>query len=146
VDYHQDPYFDQFGGYNAFRAMVYSIFPDMYDKALGGYAFIPEKELRDVLDDSISAIDRLGETFEDAVHEYMYDVFEDADRMGIPLPDYALEFIRVSREQTQESKMQDSLVHPDAFKDFLECPMMQEVEDILHGRWSRKRHWAVANC
>ncbi|KAJ5347901.1 uncharacterized protein N7506_001154 [Penicillium brevicompactum] len=146
MNYHQDPYFDQFGGYNAFRAMVFSIFPGVYIDILGRYDFIAEEELQGVVDDLKSATDRLGETLEDAVHEYMNDVFKDANRAGIPLPSDVIEFLRLREEREQENKIQGSHIHPDSIKDFSESPMSQEVIDIQLGRWSGKPHWAVENC
>lgn len=146
MNYHQDPYFDQFGGYNAFRAMIFSVFPGVYIEVLGRCDFIAEEELQGVVDDLKSANDRLGETLEDAVHEYMYDVFKDANRAGISLPSDVVEILRLREEREQENKIRGSHIHPDLIKDILECPMSQEVMDIQLGLWSGKPHWVVDNC
>ncbi|KAE8141565.1 hypothetical protein BDV38DRAFT_278919 [Aspergillus pseudotamarii] len=42
-DYHQDPYFKQFGGYNTFRAIVLLFFPGVYFKILGQQSFIADE-------------------------------------------------------------------------------------------------------
>ena len=145
IDYHQDRYFDQFGGYNAFRGMVFGVFPSMYLNVLGRYAFINMDELDTVMKDLVSAIDRLGETFQDALDEYTYEIYKNAKRLGVPPSSHAVEFLNDWEEKVQEDKMQDSPAPPDSIKDFLGSPMMREVEDIQLGRWSRKPHWTVDN-
>lgn len=57
IDYHQDRYFDQFGGYNAFRGMIFGAFPSIYLNVLGRYAFNNMNELDTVMKDLVSAID-----------------------------------------------------------------------------------------
>ncbi|KAF3386608.1 hypothetical protein F1880_001520 [Penicillium rolfsii] len=146
IDYHQDPYFDQFGGYNAFRGMVFAEFPGLYLHTLGRYAFIDPEELGRVTNDLNSAIDRLGHKFLDILDEYKYEVYKDADQGGVSLPSHVIEFMRERESKEKENKMRDIPLHPDLVKDFLECPMMQEVEEIQHGRGSRKPHWTVDNC
>ncbi|KAF7590196.1 hypothetical protein BBP40_003171 [Aspergillus hancockii] len=144
MDYHQDPYFDQFEGYNEFRGMVFSVFPEIYIDALGRQAFIAEKDLHGVIDDLNSATDRLGESFQDTVRECIYEANIDADLAGIPLPSHALELLRERKEGEQKDKWHEVLIYPDEIKDFSECPMMRDVADILHGRWSGKPHWTAA--
>jgi hypothetical protein len=126
--------------------MVFSLFPCIYMEVLGRYAFIAEKELQGVVDELISAAELLGETLGDAIHGYKYDVFKEANRVGIPLPSDAVEILRLGEEKEHEDKMQGFPVHPDLIKDFSECPMMQEVRDIQLGRWSGKPHWMIDNC
>lgn len=97
-------------------------------------------ELDTVMKDLVSVIDRLGETFQDALDEYTYEIYKDAKRAGVPLPSHAVEFLN------REEKVQDSPLPPNLAKNFLDSPMMREVEDIQLGRWSRKPHWTVDYC
>jgi hypothetical protein len=126
--------------------MIFAEFPGLYLDTLGRYAFIDEEELDRVVSDLKSAIDRLGQTFLDVLDRYKYEIYEEAVQARVSLPSHAIDFMREWEEKEQENRMRDSPLHPDLIKDFLECPMMQEVKEIQLGRWSRKPHWTVDNC
>jgi hypothetical protein len=126
--------------------MVFSVFPGVYMNVLGRYDFIAEEELQGVVEDLNSAADRLGETLEDAVYEYKYDVFKDANQAGISLPSDAIEILRLGEEREQENEIQGSRIPSDLIEDFRKSPMSQEVMNIQLGRWSGKPHWAVGDC
>ncbi|KAL3466255.1 hypothetical protein BJX64DRAFT_284823 [Aspergillus heterothallicus] len=140
--YHLDPYFDQFGGYNAFRGMVFLLFPGLR-RYLGEDAFIADNDLEGVMDEAISAIDRLE--LHDAMQEYKYEVLKEAERQGFPLPSHALDILRERRDVMPKNEFGDLELSEDQVKDFFECPMMREVTEILSGRWSGKPHWKISD-
>lgn len=72
--------------------MVFVVFPSIYLNVLGRYAFIHIDELDTVMKDLVSAIDRLGGTFQDALDGYTYETYRNAKRGGLPLPSHAVEF------------------------------------------------------
>ncbi|PIG83684.1 hypothetical protein AARAC_011807 [Aspergillus arachidicola] len=95
MDYHQDPYFKQFGGYNAFRAMVFLLFPGVCSKVLGQQACIADDDLK-------TATYRLGGIIKDAINRYMFEVYHDAEVAGVVLPDDVLNFLRAERKATRK--------------------------------------------
>jgi hypothetical protein len=44
INYHEDKYFDRFGGYRSFQGMIYAFEPNIYE-ILGGEKFLPDEQI-----------------------------------------------------------------------------------------------------
>ncbi|KAF7626398.1 hypothetical protein F9C07_12381 [Aspergillus flavus] len=132
-DYHQD-HFKQLEGYNAFRAMVFLLFPGLWSKVLGQQVFIADDERDSVVDDLNTAIYRLGGIIKDATDRYMFEVYHDAEVAGVVLPDDVLNFLREQKEQSPENEV-IGMARSMKFgpTSCLADSVVQEVEDIHRG-------------
>jgi hypothetical protein len=141
IDYHEDPYFKQFGGYNAFRAYIYFFQPRIYE-ALGGEKFLPQHQVEDARIILDTQLREKGEEdfFNNKVwHEYSVEVNSDLEELGLKLPDDKANIVREER-MPRKQDIFDYLLreHPDSLKHLL-----SEIEDILDGKWTGKPHWAL---
>ncbi|KAE8313874.1 hypothetical protein BDV41DRAFT_576301 [Aspergillus transmontanensis] len=143
-DYHQDPYFKQFGGYNAFRTMIFLLFLEVCSKVLGQQAFIADDERDSVVDELKTATYRLGSITKDAINRYMFEVYHDAEVAGVVLPHDVLNFLRERKEKSPENEVlemaRNMKFNPTSC---LPDSVVREVEDIQRGQWSGKPHWTV---
>lgn len=132
-DYHQD-HFKQLEGYNAFRAMVFLLFPGVWSKVLGQQVFIADDERDSVVDDLNTATDRLGGIIKDATDRYMFEVYHDAEVAVVVLPDDVLNFLREQKEQSPENEV-IGMARSMKFgpTSCLADSVVQEVEDIHRG-------------
>lgn len=145
IDYHQDPYFDRFGGYDCFRAMIRLYGENIYT-ILGGTKFLGQEEA----DAAIDALIELDETHQGAVRsflrEYWFEVNEHLQSSGYDLPKEVVQYLeqeklKRNKEESELSERMSRVRLPR--RDASEIPMSREVLEILDGKWSGRPHWAV---
>ncbi|PYH86706.1 hypothetical protein BO82DRAFT_397288 [Aspergillus uvarum CBS 121591] len=142
-NYHQDPYFDQFGGYNAFRLRVFVDFPGIYLNVLGRHAFIAEDEMDTLVADFERVDFQPGSPAVAARVEYLYEVYNEHHEHGVELPEHVVELLRDRTPANETSKYPGIPVERDHFTEWAASPRMREVEVILRGKWAGLPHWAV---
>ncbi|PGH23523.1 hypothetical protein AJ80_02477 [Polytolypa hystricis UAMH7299] len=79
-DYHQDPYFDKYGGYDAFRAFV-SGSEHIYEE-LDGERFLPACEVAGALKGLYNALSEPSGAAREALMEYTTEVDANFDDLG----------------------------------------------------------------
>lgn len=151
INYYQDPYFEQFGGYYSFQYFIYLFKPNIYD-LLGGERFLRN----DRIEDALKAFKKFREGNDEGLskvnYEYFFEINDELEKVGFKLPDGIVENIRDERlRRRNESKL---LGHGDfsnvglseeGRRDFSDMPMVRELKKILAGKWSGKPHWAIEN-
>jgi hypothetical protein len=153
IDYHQDQYFDRFGGYRSFQGMIYCFVPTIYE-CLGGEKFLPAAQV----DEALKALDEFQKTTEEgfrkAFLEYAFEVNDVLERNGFPLSEQVEQTVKDERlrRRSAEAVKNEELGLPD-FTDFSfsgeqqwdlrDIPMVRELHEILDGKWSGKAHWTI---
>jgi hypothetical protein len=153
INYYEDEYFDRFGGYRSFQGMIYTFAPNIYE-ILGGEKFLPHEELEAAL----NALDAFREANEVGLRkvflEYVYEVNDELERIGFPLPESAAQDVRDERLRRRDAQAarNKELGIPDCIdlspskeevQNFRDMPMVREVAEILGGKWSGKPHWTI---
>ncbi|KAK0108886.1 hypothetical protein ONS96_002723 [Cadophora gregata f. sp. sojae] len=149
LEYDKDPYFDQFGGYRAFQGFVYLYQPHIY-RMLGCEKFVPTKNL-DAATKAVKEIMMRGfEGLTDPFLEYFLGVNDAVKKAGVQLPEPEAEIVEIGRQRRKEERIAshkalgiESMLTPseDQQRMISESPMMQQVRDILDGKWNGKKHW-----
>jgi hypothetical protein len=149
IDYHQDLYFDRFGGYDSFRALIYISAQDIYE-LLSGERFLPDEQV----EEARNALDKNLQTNRDAIrkasHEYFVAGNSELEKLGFKMPDWVAEILRDEWLQRKKELCEkyasfnlNSRGQREIQLDISDSPMMQEVREILDGKWSGKPHWAI---
>ena len=103
INYHEDEYFDRFGGYPSFQGMIYAFIPGIYE-LLGGEVFLPDEQVEAAL----SACKAFRESNEvglcEEFFEYIYQVNDELERIGFPLPDTLVQHIRDERLRRRDAE------------------------------------------
>jgi hypothetical protein len=154
INYHEDEYFDQFGGYRSFQGMIYAFAPNIYDEILGGEKFLPSEQIEAAL----NALDAFREANEVGLRkvflEYFYEVNDELERIGFPLPDLVVQAVKDERLRRRDARAAryEELGLPDFThlslseeekRGFRDIPMVRQVDEILDGKWSGKPHWII---
>jgi hypothetical protein len=146
IDYRKDPYFDQFGGYDSFRAVIFLSVPRIYE-LLGGERFLPEDQFEEsfrYFDEASHRTEENGHFLERAFSRYAFEVNDKMEEMGAVLPDSVAEAVRNERlRQQSTSKFNFSSLSETQGLDLSNSPMMRQLHDILDGKWSGKPHWVI---
>lgn len=153
IDYQQDQYFEQFGGYRSFQGMIYDFHPNVYE-ILGGQKFLPHEQAEEAL----KALDTFREGNEEGFRkvflEYVFEVNDMLETIGFQMPDSIVQDVkdeRLRRRSLQVAKNIEIGI-PDVINlsfseeqqmDIRESPTIQELNEILDGKWSGKPHWAI---
>jgi hypothetical protein len=150
-DYHSDPYFDKFGGYDMFKFLVIWWEDDEYAEMrdmLGNEKFMSRPEWLSALHEWREISDERMEEALGAMEEYWLDIFETAEQIGTPLTPDITERLRERRQRHKWKLSLDfsrnshkSLLEPKLTADNL--PWIKEVKEILAGKWNGRPHWAV---
>ncbi|KAH9906403.1 hypothetical protein F4778DRAFT_645837 [Xylariomycetidae sp. FL2044] len=142
VDNHSDPYFDQYGGYDRFRALVVLAGEESLWEQLGGDAFIG-------LDEALKALRTLDDKYrenkaniEQAWGEYVYEVNSHAYQMGRSLPEDIAQKVR-DRVEREEREREERWGEDRTSSETRDIPMFVETEEILDGKWDGIPHWAI---
>jgi predicted DNA-binding protein len=138
IHYHEDPYFDQFGGYDSFRAIV-ALNPKAYE-SLGAEMFLPLSQCAAAFDAMEDALQKNNSL----VSNYWYEVYERLDGLGYKLRDSTTKLVRERR--LLEKGIDESekyVVSEEERRDMRDWPLMRELDDILFGKWSGTPHWAL---
>jgi hypothetical protein len=146
IDYHQDRYFDKFGGYDCFRALVY-LERNIY-KMLGGERFLPIEDAVCTLEALEQDDDALG-FFRESYREYFLEINEELRKRGVDLPNEILQ--RLNDEQLRRKKEGCGEFDPifggnrdyGPRIDISSSPLIQELHQILDGEWSGTPHWSL---
>jgi len=136
--------------------MIYLFAGNIYE-ILGGEKFLSEAK------EAISALDTFWQRdkagFKKVFLEYVFELNDELERVGLELPEKALLSVREERarrrsESKRESKLfelpDQSVVDAETLsfmeeekKMWREIPMNEEVGEILDGKWDGKVHWAL---
>jgi hypothetical protein len=144
-----DPYFDQFGGYNTFWALLHRHLPNIYDR-LGGSKSITSNELVHGYVDLLQMEKEDEDAGRRIAKGYWFEVVEPMVNQKIDLPqdivaDFTEEKTRrrqkvekaewgSSLDETTISRMRDEL---------RKSPMGRELKEIGMGNWNGVPHWAI---
>ncbi|KFY14081.1 hypothetical protein V492_02861 [Pseudogymnoascus sp. VKM F-4246] len=151
IDYYQDPYFEQFGGYYSFQYFIYLLKPDIYN-VLGGERFLRNDRIKDAL----KAFDKFREGNDEGLNkanfEYFFEINDKLENVGFKLPDRIAEVIRDERLRRRNerkllrgSDFSNVRLSEEQRRDFSNAPMTRELNEILAGKWSGRPHWAIEN-
>lgn len=153
INYHEDEYFDRFGGYCSFQGLIYAFAPNIYE-ILGGEKFLPDEQIEAAL----IALDAFREANEvglrKAFVEYSYEVNNELEIIGFPLPESVVQAVRVERLRRRDAQaaknkelgLSDLIglsLSKEQQRDLRDIPMLREVDKILDGKWSGKPHWTI---
>jgi hypothetical protein len=144
-----DPYFDQFGGYNAFWALLHHYLPKLYHH-LGG----PESITGNQLEYGYVDLVKLEEHDKDAVRriarDYWFEVAEATVNQGVDLPaDVVADFTKEKTRRKQEVEKTnfdfrlDEMAKGRMRDKFEESPMGRELKEIGMGNWNGDPHWTI---
>lgn len=145
---HKDPYFERFGGYNAFWALLHVYHPRIYDD-LGGEAAISRNQLESGLSDLRQMSDQSIDKVVGILIDYYFEVTETLVGAGLVLPpDRAEGFEKEkARRAAREGKNSGLPLSPSVsnchFGDMSDWPMMKEVKAIIDGKWNGTPHWII---
>jgi hypothetical protein len=144
----EDPYFDQFGGYKVFWALLHRRFPKIFEH-LGGPSVMSELEL---LQCHIAYLQNEKEReawLQDVVEGYWFEfVGYHKDRQLIFSPAAEEEYLRVEtrrielgidKPSNKKGLGEDQIEQHQ--KDFSESTMAREIRDIVSGCWTGEPHW-----
>lgn len=144
-----DPYFDQFGGYNAFWAMLHCYLPKLYDDLVGpmsmtgnqlayGYVDLGQLERQEK-----GAVRRIAE-------DYWFEVIETIIDQGVDLPpDVTADFTREKTRRRPETKKKgfhsrlDELAIGRMRDEFQNSPMGVQLKELKMGNWNGVPHWLI---
>ncbi|PMD22562.1 hypothetical protein NA56DRAFT_90742 [Hyaloscypha hepaticicola] len=133
--------------------MIYALHPKIYE-ILGGEIFLPCEQVEAAL----SALEVFREWNKVGLRkqfdEYVYEVNDELEKTGLPLPDPLVQHIRDERlrrrdaEATVNKKLglldfNDSGVSIEPRIHCHDIPILREVDGILDGKWSRKPRWVI---
>lgn len=142
----EDPYFDTFGGYDAFWSMLHHFFPHIFQE-LGGVYFITSSQLRS----GYTKLDRMEEEADDAVRQiakdYSVELTKAMPEEGVPNEAMGLtgEDIKTKQEEEQKKSRFHFNEQERAHwrREFKESPMGRELHEIISGKWSYIPHWSI---
>lgn len=146
-DYRNDPYFDDFGGYDIFRFLVLS-HPSgevcrVVSQVLGGDKFLTEDEKATISDAWLGLSDAERARYSNRLVEYWTEVHEEFDSLGVELPVDAKERLRERRERREQLNAKYGFPVSYGKLKAPELPWTKELEEILERKWSGKFHWIV---
>jgi hypothetical protein len=145
----KDPYFDQFGGYNAFWALLHRYQPELFDH-LGG----PKSIVGNQVEYGYVDLARMEEHDRDAVRRivkaYWFEVAETMGSQGVDLPlDVPADFTEKQTRRRQEAQKTDSnssfveMARARMRDAFEESPIGRELKEIRMGNWNGVPHWTI---
>jgi hypothetical protein len=140
---HDDPYFQKFGGYNAFWAMLHRIKPKFYDM-FGGATAISEKQLKYGYID-LEMQEKDGVSLDCMFHEYLTEILsvyrEDPSLCTTTRP------IRRATSAIGGEKDDENAERRDQLKricdDSEESVQGKEIKQIVGGTWDGVPHWSL---
>lgn len=135
IDYHRDPYFNQFGGYDAFRLLVqFSVNHD----CLGVEKFLPHNAMQIAGENLVRYLEEHRETFESMKNRYLVEIGLQMKRSGLELPERLDDLIKTAEEPQGERSWGLELA-----EQVRRSPMMMQVKEVLAGKYSGQPHWTV---
>lgn len=142
---HADPYFDKFGGYNAFWALLHCYRPKIYDNLSG-----PQAITSNQLEYGYVDLARIKEHDKDAVwrmlKDYQFEVTEHLVNRGIDLPpDHAADFAKekAERQSVEEKTFFEFSPSEEWITNMRNSPMYKELKEIIEGNWDGIPHWII---
>ena len=148
-NYHEDSYFDSYGGYDSFRAMIFVYCRNIY-QLLGSDKFLSEEEAGAALQALVQHEERKPGSIKNALREYSFDVNEHLRRDGVDLPEGVVQNLEQERQlrkiERERDKPEDFVFFPDGEvprMDLSNAPFNLELREILDEKWSGRPHWAL---
>jgi hypothetical protein len=144
-----DPYFDQFGGYNAFWALLHRCLPKLYEHLGGSISITSHKLAYGYVD-----LGQIEEQDKDSVRriakDYWFEVVEVMIDQGVDIPpNIAAEFVkekarrRLETEKKNFDSCHDEMTINRMRAEFKESPMGAELMEIKMGNWNGVPHWVI---
>lgn len=145
----EDPYFDRFGGYYAFWALLHRYLPKLYHH-IGGLKAITDSELeygyvglRRMKEDDNDSIQNI-------VNDFWFEVVEYMVKKEVDLPpDVVADFTKEKTKRTQAVEKTDfssSIEETDNSRfmdEFNKSSMGRELTEIARGKWNGVPHWTI---
>lgn len=138
LDYQQDQYFEEFGGYRSFQGLLYVLEPKIYG-LLGGERFLPSEHVEEAQNALAKFRKENAEGFIKVLFEYQFDINDKLERIGYAMPQSMAEAVRYERLQRSGRFTSND----EQRRDVYDSPMMKEVRLILNGEWSGEPHWTL---
>lgn len=145
LDYHEDSYFDRFGGYDFFRLLIVIFVPNSYE-LLGREKFMRANDIAKVRANWERLPDKRIQALIQEIRQYIFECYDLLDESGVELPPKIAQELRAEhvRKQGESPRTpKEPCLHPEMLQDFRNSPMMREVKEILEGKWSGVPHWSV---
>ena len=144
-----DPYFDQFGGYYAFWALLHRYLPNLYHH-LDGPKYSTDTDLEHGSVD-LSRLENMEEGIVQSIaSEYKLEVAEVMSNQGMALPpDIVADCIREEPDKRPNIKKKYySPVHGIVVKsimrgDFKGTVEGRDLNEIIEGNWNGVPHWTI---
>lgn len=134
VDIHTDPYFDRFGGYNAFRAVLGGDQTALTQ--LGGDAFLASHDLPMAMEALGKALAHQKDVVDKAWLEYDCEIYDRLQKMGHELPEDEAKVLAEYKRTREKADEQGPFKNAVDFS-----PWTSEVRSILSGKWDGIPHW-----
>ncbi|KAF2799210.1 hypothetical protein K505DRAFT_356799 [Melanomma pulvis-pyrius CBS 109.77] len=140
---HDDPYFDKFGGYNSFWALLHRDLPNIFGHLCG-----PQAITSNQLDHGYMDLARIEKKDEDAVRrmlkDYQFEVTEHLVNLGVDLPpDRTAKFAEEKAERQSVKQIWGELVSDQMRTEMRDSPMFKELKEIDEGNWHGIPHWII---
>jgi hypothetical protein len=143
-DYHDDPYFDRFGGYDMFRFLALGCSKDSFDTAVGGEKFMSDEDFRREQQKYLGLSEERQASLRSVMMEdYFIEGWDTLDRSNLPLPPHAAEKVRERRERGNDKRRawKGNYSDSETRQALYDSPMMREVRQICAGTSNGKPHW-----
>jgi hypothetical protein len=145
INYHEDEYFDRFGGYRSFQGMIYAFAPNIYDEMLGGEKFLPNEQIEAALNALLPFQEANEVGLRKVFLEYAFEVNDKLERIGFPLPDSAVQAVKDERLRRRDARaarnkelglsdLSGSSLSEEQRQGFRNIPTVREVYEILDGK------------
>jgi hypothetical protein len=143
VNNHDDPYFDRFGGYDAFRFGLALLSKAVLNQ-LGGSDFLKADDFETCCEAFQYANNAKSEELNDAWLEYEFEINNRLGWLGYELPPDVLRRLEIHRTLKVEAGPSNGdkcawLSNVDCD----DCHLVKEPMEILDGRWDGRPHWTV---
>jgi hypothetical protein len=147
---HEDPYFERFGGYNVFWALLDRQFHKIFEE-LNGSA---QMSKFDLVQGHIAYFQNLEERPQwpqDVAEDYWFDILDyfRATYKKLP-PDLEKNYLRIQKKRVERGidkthnreEVEDDQIEQQR-REFSESVMGKELSEISSGRWNGKPHWKL---
>jgi len=146
VNYHEDPYFAKYGGYDMFRMQVV-VRSQTIEAWLGHEKFLSDEELNAAIEIWRSLSDERQNEITVAMSQYRAEYLDCLDRNGVKIPADQWDILTKHREENtamcEHMGLDGFELSESQREDIRNSAMVRELQDILSGKASGKPHWRV---
>lgn len=141
VDYHSDPYFGRFGGYDSFRYIIALHFP-YHCETLGADRFLTDEDFERIDSDMSNLSIEMWAKLLREVTEYRFERNNELVKTGREAPPEITKELTEKRAEIDPDGRWQILCQSESYR-WKSNPATSEVHEILDGNWSGKPHWAI---